>query len=153
LFSFFKTKHFEGGYVGIPVYRTVVLNTMRRGDLDFSIVLSLESHRHVRISIIDSIVDAFPAVLLTYSFVIHFVHLLYMATKISKADSCALPIPAERVTLRIANAAIVSNTFAAAVTTAHQLPSLQLHQCIRNNWTAFTYSNIHWSAFSRSFKK
>jgi hypothetical protein len=44
-------------------------------------------------------------------------------------------------------------TFTAAITTAHWLPSLQLHQCTRNKWTASTYSNIHWSAFSRSFKK
>jgi hypothetical protein len=41
-------------------------------DLDFSIALSLESHRHLRISIIDSIVGEFSAVLLTFSFVIRF---------------------------------------------------------------------------------
>ncbi len=76
-----------------------------------------------------------------------------MATAISKADLFALPITEERVTLRIANAAIVSNNFTAALTTAHRLPSLQLHQCTRNNWTASTYSNIHWPAFYRSFKK
>ena len=35
----------------------------------------------------------------------------------------------------------------------HEHPSLQLHQCLRNNWTASTYSNIHWPAFYRSFKK
>jgi hypothetical protein len=76
-----------------------------------------------------------------------------MATKISKADLFALPIPAQRVTLRIANAAIVSNTFTTAITTAHRLPSPRLHQCTRNKWTASAYSNIHWPAFSRSFKK
>jgi hypothetical protein len=51
----------------------------------------------------------------------------YMASKISKADLFALPIPTERVTLRIANAAAISNTFKTAITTAHRLPSLQLH--------------------------
>jgi hypothetical protein len=75
-----------------------------------------------------------------------------MKSDISKADLFALTIPAERVTLRIANAAVVSGTFAAPFTTAHRLPSLQLHQCTRNKWTASTYSNIHWSAFYRSFK-
>jgi hypothetical protein len=30
---------------------------------------------------------------------------------------------------------------------------LQLHQCTRHNWTASTYSNIHWPAYYRSFKK
>jgi hypothetical protein len=65
----------------------------------------------------------------------------------------ALLIPAERVTLRIANAVIVSNTFETALTAAHRLPSLQLHQSTRNNWTASTYSNIHWPAYYRSIKK
>jgi hypothetical protein len=41
-----------------------------------------------------------------------------MATKISKADLSALPIPPERVNLRIVNAAIVSDNFATAITTA-----------------------------------
>jgi hypothetical protein len=77
----------------------------------------------------------------------------YTESTISKADLFALPIPAERVTLRIANAAVVSNIFTTAITTAHRLPSLRLHQCTRNNWTASTYSNINWPAFSRSFKK
>jgi hypothetical protein len=77
----------------------------------------------------------------------------YMKSDISKADLFALTIPAERVTLRIANAAVVSGTFTVAFTTAHRLPSLQLHQCTRNKWTASTYSSIHWSAFYRSFKK
>jgi hypothetical protein len=76
-----------------------------------------------------------------------------MGTPSSKADLFALPIPSERVTLRIANAAIVSNNFTTAITTAHRLPSLQLHQCTRNKWTASTYSNIHWPAYYRSFKK
>jgi hypothetical protein len=39
----------------------------------------------------------------------------YMASKISKADLFTLPIPAERVTLRIANAAAVSSTFTTAI--------------------------------------
>jgi hypothetical protein len=73
----------------------------------------------------------------------------YMASEITKADMLALPIPAERVTLRIANAAVVFNTF----TTAHQLPSLRSHRCTHNNWSASTYFNIHWPAFSRSFIK
>jgi hypothetical protein len=77
---------------------------------------------------------------------------IYMGTPSSKADLFALPIAAERVTLRIANAAIDSNNFTTAITTAHRLPSLQLHQCTRNKWTASTYSNIHWPAFDRSFK-
>jgi hypothetical protein len=76
-----------------------------------------------------------------------------MASNISKADLFALPIPAEHVTLRIANAAVVSGTFTASITTAHRLPSLQLHQCTRNKWTASTYSNIHRSDFSPSFNK
>jgi hypothetical protein len=77
----------------------------------------------------------------------------FMASKISEADQFALTIPAERVTLRIANAAVVSGTFTSAITPAHRLPSLRLHQCTRKKWTASTYSNIHWSAFSQSFKK
>jgi hypothetical protein len=76
-----------------------------------------------------------------------------MKSDISKADPFALTIPAERVTLHIADAAVVSGTFTAAFTTAHRLPSLQLHQCTRNKWTASTFSNIHWSVFSRSFEK
>jgi hypothetical protein len=48
---------------GFPVGR-------RLGDLDFSI--SLESHRHLRTSIIDSIEGEFAAALLTFSFVILF---------------------------------------------------------------------------------
>jgi hypothetical protein len=77
----------------------------------------------------------------------------FMGTQISKADLFALPIPAERVTLRIANAVIISNTFKTALTTAHRLPSLQLQQSTRTNWTASTYSNIHWPAYYRSIKK
>jgi hypothetical protein len=44
--------------------------SIRLGDVDSSIVaaLSLESHRHLRTSIIDSIVGEFPAVILTVSF-------------------------------------------------------------------------------------
>jgi hypothetical protein len=59
-----------------------------------------------------------------------------MGTPSSKADLFALPIPAEHVTLRIANAALVSKNFTTAITTAHSLPSLHLHQCTCNNWTA-----------------
>jgi hypothetical protein len=77
----------------------------------------------------------------------------FMGTPVSKADLFALPIPAERVTLRIAHAAIVSNTFTTAITTAHRLPSLRRHQCNRNNWTTSTYFSIHWPAYYRSFKK
>jgi hypothetical protein len=76
----------------------------------------------------------------------------FMASNISKADLFALTIPAQRVTLRIANAAVVSGTFTAAFTAANRLPSLRLHQCTRNKWRASTYSNIHWSA-CRSFKR
>jgi hypothetical protein len=68
-------------------------------------------------------------------------------------DLFALPIPAERVTFRITNAVIVSNNFTTAISIAHRLPSLQLQQCTRNNWTASTYSNIHSPAYYRSFKK
>jgi hypothetical protein len=78
---------------------------------------------------------------------------VYMGTPHSKDELFALPIPAERVTLRIANSAVVSNNFTTTITTAHRLPSLQLHQCTRHSWTASTYSNIHWSAYYRSFKK
>ena len=41
---------------GLPVGRGVGHHapSIRLGDLDFSIALSLESHRHLRISIIDS---------------------------------------------------------------------------------------------------
>jgi hypothetical protein len=76
-----------------------------------------------------------------------------MASNISKADLFALPIPAERITLCIAYATVVSNNFKTAITTAHRLPSLQLHQCTRNEWSASTYSTIHWPAFFRLFKK
>jgi hypothetical protein len=60
---------------GLPVGRGVGHHhapSIRLGDLDFSITLSLESHRHLRTSIIDSIVEDFAAVLLTVSFVIRF---------------------------------------------------------------------------------
>jgi hypothetical protein len=77
----------------------------------------------------------------------------FMGTPTSKDDLFALPIPAERVTLCIANSAVVSNNFTTALSTAHRLPSLQLHQCTRNKWSASTYSNIHWPAYYRSFKK
>jgi hypothetical protein len=46
--------------------------SIRLEDLDFSVTLSLESHRHLRTSIIDSIVGEFSAALLTCSFVIRF---------------------------------------------------------------------------------
>jgi hypothetical protein len=46
--------------------------SIRLGDLDFSIKLNLESHRHLRASIIESIVGEFAAALLTFSFVIRF---------------------------------------------------------------------------------
>jgi hypothetical protein len=55
--------------------------SIRLGDLGSSIALSLESHRHLRISIIDSIAGELPAVLLVSSVVIrlsamsHIVHL------------------------------------------------------------------------------
>jgi hypothetical protein len=45
---------------------------IRLGDLYAFIALSLQSHRHLRISIIDSIVGEFAAVLRTCSFVIRF---------------------------------------------------------------------------------
>jgi hypothetical protein len=54
-----------------------------------------------------------------------------MGTPISKADPFSLPIPVERVTLRIANADIVSNNFSTTITTAHRLPFLQLRQPTR----------------------
>jgi hypothetical protein len=47
-----------------------------------------------------------------------------MGTPSSKAELFALPIPAERVTLCIANVALVFNNFKTAITTAHRLPSL-----------------------------
>jgi hypothetical protein len=57
---------------GLPPTRGVGHHapTIRLGDLDSSIALSLESHPHLRISIIDSIVGEFPAVLLVSSLVI-----------------------------------------------------------------------------------
>jgi hypothetical protein len=59
---------------GLPVGRGVGhhAQSIRLGDLDFSITLSLENHRHLRTSIIDSIVGEFGAVLLAFSFVIRF---------------------------------------------------------------------------------
>jgi hypothetical protein len=54
--------------------------SIRLGDLDSSIALSLESHHRLRIAIIDSIVGEFPADLLVFLFVIristisHIVH-------------------------------------------------------------------------------
>jgi hypothetical protein len=62
---------------GLPVGRGVghhAPSTIRLGDLDSSTTLSLESHRHLRTSIIDSsIVGEFAAVLnLAFSFVICF---------------------------------------------------------------------------------
>jgi hypothetical protein len=53
---------------GPPVGRGVGQHapSIRLGDLDSSITLILESHRHLRTSIIDSIVGEFPAVLLTF---------------------------------------------------------------------------------------
>jgi hypothetical protein len=55
--------------VGLPAFRGVGHHapSIFLGDLDFSIALSLESHRHLRISIIESIVGEFPAVLLVSS--------------------------------------------------------------------------------------
>jgi hypothetical protein len=44
--------------------------SIRLGDLHFSSTLSLESHQHLRPSIIDSIMGEFAAVLLAISFVI-----------------------------------------------------------------------------------
>jgi hypothetical protein len=59
---------------GLPVGRGVRQHapSIRLGDPDAFIALSLESHRHLRISIIDAIVGEFPAVLLVFSFVIPF---------------------------------------------------------------------------------
>jgi hypothetical protein len=60
---------------GLPIGRGVGHHaaSIRLGDLDFSIALSLESHRQLRTSIIDSIVAEFPAALLTTClFVIRF---------------------------------------------------------------------------------
>jgi hypothetical protein len=50
--------------IGLPAFRGVGHHapSIFLGNLDFSIALSLESHRHLRISIIDSIVGEFPAV-------------------------------------------------------------------------------------------
>jgi hypothetical protein len=51
--------------VGLPAFRGVVGHhapSILLGDLDSFIALSLESHRYLRISIIDSIVGDFPAV-------------------------------------------------------------------------------------------
>jgi hypothetical protein len=78
---------------------------------------------------------------------------IYMKISISKADLFVILIPAERVTVCIANEVLVSNNFTTAITTAHRLPSLQLRQCTRNHWTDSTYSNIHWAAYYRSLKK
>ena len=52
---------------GFPARRGVGHHaaSIRLGDLDISIALSLESHRILRTSIIDSIVGEFPAALLT----------------------------------------------------------------------------------------
>jgi hypothetical protein len=52
----------------------------------------------------------------------------FMASKIYKADLFALTIPAERVTLRIANAAVVPSTFTTFINTAHRLPTLRRHR-------------------------
>jgi hypothetical protein len=59
---------------GVPDGRAVGHHapSIRLEDLDFSITLSLESHRHLRTSIIDSIVGEVAAVLLAISFVIRF---------------------------------------------------------------------------------
>jgi hypothetical protein len=53
---------------GLPVGRGVGhhARSIHLGDLDFSTALSLESHRHLHISIIDSIVGEVPTVLLTF---------------------------------------------------------------------------------------
>jgi hypothetical protein len=83
LFFFFKTKLFESNGVGHHA------PSIRLGDLDFSIALSLESHRHLRTSIIDSIAGEFPEALLTCSFVIH----LISSTCTSCGDSCAVVKP------------------------------------------------------------
>jgi hypothetical protein len=64
--------------------------SIRLPDLEFSIALSLESHRHLRISIIDSIVGEFPAVLLVSSFVIRFSfisHIVHDKNKINLVSS------------------------------------------------------------------
>jgi hypothetical protein len=59
---------------GLPTCRGVVHHALsiRLGDLDSSIAMSLESQRHLRISIIDSIVGELATTLLTLSFVIRF---------------------------------------------------------------------------------
>jgi hypothetical protein len=59
---------------GLPAGRGVghYAPSTRLGDHDSFIALSLESHRHLRISIIESIVGEFATVLLTCSFVIRF---------------------------------------------------------------------------------
>jgi hypothetical protein len=59
---------------GLPACRGVGHHapSIRLGDLDFSIALSLENHRRHRTSIIDSIVGEFPAALLACSSVILF---------------------------------------------------------------------------------
>jgi hypothetical protein len=61
-------------YYDFPIGRGVGYHapSIRLGDLDFSIALSLESHRILRSCIINSIVGEFPAALLTCSFVIRF---------------------------------------------------------------------------------
>jgi hypothetical protein len=69
---------------GLPACRGVGHHapSIRLGDLDFSIVLSLVNHRNLRSSItIDSIVGEFSAALLTNSFVIRFsatFHIVYL---------------------------------------------------------------------------
>jgi hypothetical protein len=58
-------------YGGLPAGRGHNAPSIRLGDLDsFIALLSLESHRHLRISIIESIVGEFASFLLTCSFVI-----------------------------------------------------------------------------------
>jgi hypothetical protein len=69
-----KAKVFESGIIGVasgllrfPYDTSRVVGhhaaSIRLGDLDISIALTLESHRSLRTSIIDSIVGEFPAAL------------------------------------------------------------------------------------------
>jgi hypothetical protein len=78
--------------VGLPTFRGVGHHapSILLGDLDFSIaLLSLESHWHLCISIIDSIVGKFPAVLLVSLFVIRF---SFNVSHIVHPQSSSLPM-------------------------------------------------------------
>jgi hypothetical protein len=69
---------------GLPIGRGVEHHapSIRLGNLGFSITLSLESHRHLRTSIIDSIVGEFAVILLTSSFAIHFSAISHIVKKL-----------------------------------------------------------------------